>query len=223
MTEPMRRQTEAEIMDDPEIALAYARTDFAAVNAAFVERLLDLTGSAIQLDLLDLGCGPGDIPIRIAIARPGWRINALDASAPMLELARAAEAAAGFTGRVRWVLGNAAQPPVEDHSCDVLCSNSILHHLHDPAPLWRAAKRLLRAGGLVFMRDLYRPPTAEAAWMLVQQHATEASQTLKQEFYNSLLAAHTPQEIQGQLQAAGLAHLHVKTITDRHVDVWGRV
>ncbi len=223
MSDLMPRQLEAEIMDDPQIALAYARTDFAAVNAAFVDRLLDLAGGAIQLDLLDLGCGPGDIPIRIAMARPGWRIAALDASGPMLELARAAEAAAGFTGRIRWIEANALQPPLADQSVDVICSNSILHHLHDPGPLWGAARRLLRPGGLIFMRDLYRPPTPERAWKLVQEHASEASQTLKQEFYNSLLAAHTPEEIQGQIEAAGLGRLQVKTVTDRHVDVWGRI
>ena len=44
---------------------------------------------------------------------------------------------------------------------------------------------------------------------------------LQRDFFNSLLAAFTPDEVRGQLAEAGLPTLQVKTISDRHVMVTG--
>jgi ubiquinone/menaquinone biosynthesis C-methylase UbiE len=62
----MQRRPEPELMDQVEEAVAYAAADFASVNRAFVDRLMELVGSNDRpIQLLDLGCGPGDIPIDI--------------------------------------------------------------------------------------------------------------------------------------------------------------
>ena len=45
---------------------------------------------------------------------------------------------------------------------------------------------------------------------------------LKEDFYNSLLAAFTPAEVEDQLAAAGLS-LEIETISDRHLLVSGRL
>ena len=37
---------------------------------------------------------------------------------------------------------------------DVIFSNSLLHHLPDPLPMWREIRRLARPGTIVFVRDL---------------------------------------------------------------------
>jgi hypothetical protein len=44
---------------------------------------------------------------------------------------------------------------------------------------------------------------------------------LKRDFYNSLCAAFTPDEVRSQLSEASLDCLEVKTISDRHVVVSG--
>ena len=75
----MQRQPEPEFMDEGMEAEAYARADFADVNRAFVERLLDLTDQHKNARALELGVGPGDITVSMAAARPGWRIVAMDA------------------------------------------------------------------------------------------------------------------------------------------------
>src|SRR5438094_644174 len=66
----MERILEPELMDDAAQALAYARADFADVNRGFVDRFRtmfpDLAGSRV----VDLGCGPADIPIRLARTLP---------------------------------------------------------------------------------------------------------------------------------------------------------
>ena len=55
-------------MDDTEQALAYARADFSEANALFVDLLLLLSGGELNGRLLDLGCGPADIPLALRAA-----------------------------------------------------------------------------------------------------------------------------------------------------------
>ena len=90
MSEPIPRRGEPEVMDDLAEAQAYAAADFADVNEAFVARLLELAGPPAKARAVDLGTGPGDIPIRLVRARPGWHVTAVDASLAMLNLARQA-------------------------------------------------------------------------------------------------------------------------------------
>jgi len=45
---------------------------------------------------------------------------------------------------------------------------------------------------------------------------------LKEDFYNSLLAAFEPGEIEAQLREAGLGALQIEQVSDRHLAVWGR-
>ena len=104
---------------------------------------------------------------------------------------------------------------------DVIFSNSLLHHLPDPLPMWREIRRLARPGAIVLVRDLVRPATYDLAEELVEQYAGRESDTLKQEYYRSLLSAFTPAEIRAQLEAAGLSELEIRQASDRHVDVSG--
>ena len=69
MTAQMPRQPEAELMDQPAEVQAYAAADFSGVNQAFVDRLVALAGNAEAARALDLGTGPGDVPIRLARAQ----------------------------------------------------------------------------------------------------------------------------------------------------------
>ncbi len=57
----MERIPEPELMDGAEQVLAYAEADFAASDAALVERLAHRSGADPGVRLADLGCGPGNI------------------------------------------------------------------------------------------------------------------------------------------------------------------
>lgn len=219
----MQRVPEPELMDLPDEARAYAAADFADVNAAFVARLLELTGDRERTLAVDLGTGPADIPQRVLRARPHWQILAVDAAAAMLELARTETERAGLVHAIRLVQAAATASGLPAATHDVVFSNSLLHHVVDVDGLWREVQRLLRPGGLVFVRDLLRPPTREQARALVERHAGDASELLKQEFYRSLLSAYTPDEVRAQLERSGLAQLQVRVVSDRHLDVFGTI
>ena len=53
--------------------------------------------------VVDLGCGPGDITLRVLRVCPGWSVDALDGSPAMLALARQAADTAGLAARVRFI------------------------------------------------------------------------------------------------------------------------
>jgi len=220
---PESRIPEPEYMDDAEEAAAYAEADFAQVNQAFAGRLAELSPPGEELRAVDLGTGPGDIPIRVARLRPRWTIFAVDAASAMLDLARRAVQEAGLEERIVLVKADAKGTGLEESSFDVVFSNSIIHHITDTASLWGEVKRLGKPGALVFFRDLARPPGAQEARAIVEEHAGDQSELLKEEFHRSLLSAYTVEEIRSQLEAAGLGNLQVTMVTDRHLDVIGHL
>jgi len=219
----MPREPEPELMDLEEEAEAYARADFAEVNQRFVERLLELAGPRESAEAVDLGTGPADIPIRLVQARPGWRVVAVDASRPMLDLARRDVDVAGLTGNVALLQADAKAIPLPDAVFDVVFSNSILHHLNDANALWGEVKRMAGPGATVLLRDLARPAGPEQARKIVDAYAGHESALLQEEFYRSLLSAYTPGEVREQLDRAGLGGLEVAMVSDRHLDVFGHL
>ena len=223
MQQPMPRQPEPEFMDDAGEAEAYALSDFSEVNQAFVDRLLELVPSGEALKAVDLGTGPGDIPIRVALARPDWQIAAVDASQAMLDFAREAAHGAHLGDRIDWVLADAKDTRLRAGGFDVVFSNSILHHVNDTESFWTELKRLSKPGAMVFLRDLFRPKSPESARKIVGTYGGVGPKLMQEEYYRSLLSAYTPEEVRGQLARAGLTTLEVECVTDRHMDIFGRL
>ena len=83
----MQRSVEPELMDDPLQVLAYAQADFAASDAAMVERLAQLCADDPGTALLDLGCGPGNISLLLAGRWPAAKVLGLDGAPQMLTVA----------------------------------------------------------------------------------------------------------------------------------------
>lgn len=218
----MQRIPEPELMDQPEQALAYARADFSEPHNRFVELYRERFGSPPPgTTVLDLGCGPGDICRRFARAFPNYRIHAVDASPAMLELAETETRTQGLNERIQYFLGYLPGKRLPLQSYDVLISNSLLHHLKDPATLWRSLVQYGQPGSLVFIMDLLRPDSLEQAEGLLEQYAAEETEILRKDFFNSLLAAYRPDEIDRQLQRQGIDQLQLEVVSDRHFIVSG--
>ncbi len=222
----MQRQPEPELMDDPEQAQAYAQADFDAPHSQFMalfhERFGDAVAGLASALVLDLGCGPGDITCRFARHYPNAVIDALDGAPAMLQLAAVRVQQQGVSGRIN--LWQRHLPDVHGLApCyDVIISNSLLHHLHDPMVLWHCIQSHLRPGTQLFVMDLLRPASVAAARRLVAENAGDEPTALQHDFYNSLLAAYRLDEVQAQVLQAGLGWLRVEQVSDRHFAVSGR-
>jgi ubiquinone/menaquinone biosynthesis C-methylase UbiE len=211
-------------MDSEAQASAYAGADFSESNALFTDQFLERfhqPGSTGQL--ADLGCGPADICIRLCRALPDWRITGLDAGPNMLSHAALAVAGAGLEQRIELRLSHLPDPELPANSFQAVTSNSLLHHLPKPGVLWSTIQQIAAPGAAVQVMDLRRPADEDAAAELVDTYAADAPQVLKDDFYHSLLAAYTPDEVARQLQEHDLGLLEISLPSDRHWLAAGRL
>jgi len=218
----MHRILEPEVMDDPEQASAYAQADFERENQEFVERFLAAFPDLTEGHIVDLGCGPADIPIRLARALPRCRITGIDASLPMIRLGEQAIIDAGLVDRIT-LQCERIQSLVLPELVDAVVSNSLLHHIPNPLRFWLAVKQLARPGGYALVMDLLRPASTDDAAALVDQYAANEPAILRRDFYNSLLAAFTEDEVAAQLAEMNLSRLLIDVPDDRHWLVGGLV
>lgn len=220
----MQRIPEAELMDDPAQALAYARADFSEPHNHFVELFAQRCVMPAGAAVLDLGCGPGDICRRFARAFPDCRIHAVDASPAMLELGRNDTRAARLHDRIAFIQAYLPDAELPRAAYDVILSNSLLHHLPAADTLWNSIRRFGKPGTFVFVMDLLRPDSTARAAQLVELYADGEPEILRQDFFNSLCAAYRLDEITAQLQAHGLFdRLKPEAVSDRHFIVAGRL
>ena len=220
----MKRRPEPELMDSEAQTLAYAEADFNEANSLFTSKFAEnFSQLPVNGRMADLGCGPGDIAIRMANAYPGWTVTGLDAGENMLKRARERLDLESDSSRVSFRLAYLPDDSLESRAWDAVISNSLLHHLPDPQVLWASVVHLGAPGAAVQVMDLMRPETETDAQRLVDEYAADAPDILREDFYNSLLAAYTTLEVATQLVNAGLDHLKIDTASDRHWIVSGRL
>src|SRR5262245_3986054 len=216
----MDRILEPELMEEEAQVTAYAKADFAATNQGFVDRFREYFPEFAEGQVLDLGCGPGDIPVRFAKAIPRCRVTGVDASAPMIRLAEQLVMQAGVADRVTFRCEK-FQDVAGAAWADAAISNSLLHHVPNPLQFWNRLRQLVKPGAPVLVMDLLRPGSEEEAWGIVNRYASDEPEILRRDFYNSLLAAFTEDEISAQLARMNLTRLLIDVIDDRHWVVGG--
>ncbi len=220
----MQRIPEPELMNGHQQAKAYALADFEGPNSSFINAFQELAGNKeIYGRVVDLGCGPADILIRFAGLYRQTTCLGIDGSANMLDFGEQAITDAGLGKRVELVEATLPLSEKTQTNFDVILSNSLLHHLPTPHTLWQAIRQLGKKGSLVLVMDLLRPLSPEDAQGIVERYSGSEPQVLKDDFYHSLLAAYTLDEVRLQLQQSGLDCLQAEQCSDRHFCVRGQL
>ena len=218
----MKRISEPEVMDGVEQAAAYTAADFSDANRLFVNLFRKFFPDMQSGRFVDLGCGPADIPVRLCRELSGIFVTALDASGPMIDLAKKAVAASRQQAHIDLVCASVSDFVNCCAPFDAVLSNSLLHHIPDPLGLWRDVVRLAAPKAVMLVMDLRRPGSKDEARAIVKAVSQNDPPILKKDFYHSLLAAYTPDEVRDQLDAVGLERMTVDVVSDRHLAVWGR-
>ena len=220
----LQRTLEPEVMDTPEEARDYDAMDHSHVNRVFVDDLLAFakqsgwTEERIRTaDILDLGTGTALIPLQLVrqFLISGCLL-AVDLSAEMLKLAIANVRAADASSIIFPLYSDAKCLSVADQSCDFVMSNSIIHHIPEPLLVFREMRRVLKPGGILFVRDLMRPDSREQVEQLVATYTVNENAHQRQMFRQSLHAALTVADVSNLLQQSGFDGASVQQNSDRH-------
>ena len=208
------RVLEPEVMDSVEEARDYDAMDHSHVNRVFVD---DFLGQG-QPDgmILDVGTGTAQIPVELCRRAPEVRVRAIDLAGPMLELAAKNVERAGLAERLQLQACDAKHMPFSANTFAAVISNSIVHHIPEPAEALSEMARVVRPGGRLFVRDLLRPTTRAELHHLVACYAGDANAHQRALFAASLEAALRLEEMRDLVRSLGFAADSVARTRDGH-------
>jgi ubiquinone/menaquinone biosynthesis C-methylase UbiE len=134
----------------------------------------------------------------------------------MLTLGRDNVSRAGLDDRIRLERCDAKRLPHTTGAFGATISNSIVHHIPEPAEALAEMVRATAPGGVLFVRDLLRPADHAALRRLVEQYAGDANAHQQKMFGDSLHAALSLSEVRERVAALGFDPAGVLQTTDRH-------
>jgi ubiquinone/menaquinone biosynthesis C-methylase UbiE len=222
--EHLPRTLEPEVMDTAQEASDYDAMDHGEVNTRFCADLLAKKPAPTRV--LDVGTGTALIPLELCRRVPGVHVEAIDLAEHMLAVGRRNVARAGLEGRIRLSRLDAKKTGFAPASFDCIMSNSIVHHIPEPASVLAEMWRLTAKGGLLFVRDLARPASEARVAELVAAYAPIPAggrpevramhERQRDLFAASLRAALTRDEVCAMVAPFGIAPGDVELTSDRH-------
>lgn len=196
---PRERIPSIESLDDPEMAQGFgfvSKTPQMRLLRRFVaQRTVELFSQSSGT-VVDLGCGPGWLVIKLARRAPGLHVVGVDLSDEMLMQGEDNARRAGVSERVSFRKGDAQQIPFPDGSVDMVVSTFSLHHWSEPVAMLNEVARVVRPGGAFLIFDLRRDMPAPLYLLLwfAQNVILPAAFRRANEPLGSRNAAYTPGE-----------------------------
>lgn len=216
----LSRVLEPEVMDSADEAEDYNAMDHSQVNRVFVDDFLSALNSISKPTwqpwrIFDAGTGTALIPIELMRRGIPFDVTAADLAEQMLIVARRNVAQAGYDSSIRLVRSDCKRLDDADATYDAVMSNSIIHHIPQPVAVLQECWRILRPGGLLFIRDLMRPQDDRQLERLVEMYAASANAHGREMFRASLHAALTVGDVADLIKRLGIVG-SVQATSDRH-------
>lgn len=142
------------------IAIFYNKIPAKAFGNFYREVAKEVAGSIRSGRILDIGTGPGYLPIEIAKLNQGLDILGVDLSPKMIEIARDNVKRKGAKN-VTFELADAKGLPYERDCFDFVLSTTALHHWHDREGVFNNINRVLKKDGICWIYDLRRDATKD--------------------------------------------------------------
>jgi len=203
------RVPEPEVMESVQEAEGYEATASDTHLDQIDNQLVDYVLSmGTKGTLLDLGTGPGQIPIKLAKRDPHIRVIGIDLSTAMLKIAVERARQEQVSSRVFFLKANATSIPVETNSVDLLICNSTLHHFQNPVLVFNEVNRVVKKGGGVYFRDLRRPPRILHG-LYTAFFGRRYKSLMRKLYEDSVRASYTRPELRQLVAASSLGHARV--------------
>jgi ubiquinone/menaquinone biosynthesis C-methylase UbiE len=103
--------------------------------------------------ILDIGTGPGFLPIEIARIAPGIDLHAIDLSRRMIKLAGLHALKTGVAHRISFRAADANRLPFEPETFDMIVSTGALHSWKHPVRVIDECYRVLKPGTEAWIYD----------------------------------------------------------------------
>ena len=104
--------------------------------------------------IVELGCGTGNLTLRLLERYPSARLTIVDASPEMIELAR--RRAGDDADRLEPMCASFEEVALEDAAFELVTSTISLHHVAEKGPLYERVARALAPGGHLIFSDQLR-------------------------------------------------------------------
>lgn len=135
-----------------ERAATFAKSAMKSVYAPMAERITAHWPRSYNFTFLDLGTGPGLLPVEVKRLFPRARAIGVDPSEDMLNVARRNAESSKFPG-IEIRPGKAEEIPVDSASIDLLMAQFSLHEWEDTEKGFSEIARVLKPNGVVVIRD----------------------------------------------------------------------
>ena len=171
------------------LASSYEKATRLAIDIYYRKVAEEILSSFKKGLILDLGTGPGYLPIEIAKRSTDIKIVGIDLSRNLIQMARQNALSSGFGDRLDFQVGNSAKLRFDDATFDMVLSTGMLHSLRDPVKVFREIFRVLKRGGEAWIYD----PAKVASY--IDRNKWKASLTIRERFYLGifkLLGLHKP-------------------------------
>ncbi len=162
------------------LASAYEKGTRMVIDSYYSHVAVEIVAHLSGDRILDIGTGPGYLPIEIAKRSETVHIIGIDLSRRLLDMARSNAAKAGLSDRLTFQVGDAGRIEFEDACFDMVISTGMLHSLKDPVKVIQEMYRVLKAGGDAWIFDPARVSNA------VDRHKWKASLNLRERFFLKL-------------------------------------
>ena len=105
-----------------------------------------------NMQICDIGCGPGSITTDLAALVPNGQVFGIDTGPDVVEKARSMAADRGIKNVV-FQVGDAHALDFPDHTFDIVHCHQVLQHIADPVSALREWCRVTKPGGIVACRE----------------------------------------------------------------------